>query len=194
MLVSHARRVPIWLALAALAALAQGCATHNTVSDGDDARLMLGGNDPVAYFTEGRPVAGRPDIKAEHDGVTYRFASAANRERFAAEPGRYAPQYGGFCSNGAVYGIPLASATHAFKIVDGRLFLFGGAGSKKYWEMDERRNVELGDHYWRTEMQGRPARLQAWKRLLFRVPHYRTNRQLAAEWEARQARAAQPAR
>jgi YHS domain-containing protein len=168
--------------------LLQACATHNTVRDGDDAALMLEGKDPVAYFTLGKAVAGRPEIKAEHEGVTYRFMNTEHRELFARNPQKFAPQYNGFCSNGAVYGIPLASQTGAFKIVDGRLFMFGGAGSKKYWEMDEKGNIERGDYYWRTEMQGKPARLQAWKRLVFRVPHYKTNRELAVEWEARHAR------
>lgn len=166
--------------------LLQACAMHNTVRDGDDASLMLRGNDPVAYFTIGKPVPGNPAIKVDYEGVTYRFMSAEHRNLFMANPAKYTPQYNGFCSNGAAYAIPLASETDAFKIVDGRLFMFGGAGAKKYWEMDEKTNIERGDYYWRTEMQGKPARLQAWKRLIFRVPHYKTNRELAAEWEARQ--------
>ncbi len=177
-------------AVAVLAfAMLSGCATHNTVSDGADSNLMLKGHDPVAYFTIGRPTKGDPAIKAEHAGVTYRFASAANRAQFVKEPAKYAPQYNGYCSNGAVYGIPLGGEAENFKIVDGRLFMFGGANSKKYWEMDEKKNIERGDFYWRTEMAGAvSARLQAWKRLAFKVPHYKTNRELAAEWESRQGK------
>ena len=162
-----------------------GCATHNTVSDGDDSKLMLKGHDPVAYFTVNKPVPGRPDLKVEHEGVTYRFASAANREQFQLNPDKFKPQYNGFCSNGLVYAIPLGGNHDTFKIVNGRLFMFGGANSKKYWEMDEKRNIELGDSYWKTEVQGSVPRLQSWKRLAFKVPHYKTNRELAAEWEAR---------
>lgn len=177
------------LALAALSlVILSGCATHNTISDGADSRLMLKGYDPVAYFTLGKPTRGDPAIKTEHDGVTYRFASAAHRDLFVKEPAKFTPQYNGFCSNGAVYGIPLGGEAENFKIVNGRLFVFGGASSLKYWEMDQQKNIELGDHYWRTEMQGSPARLQAWKRLIFKVPHYKTNRELAAEWEARQTK------
>jgi YHS domain-containing protein len=180
------RRV-IFIAVLLLASFTfAGCATHNTISDGDDSKLMLKGHDPVAYFTLGKPTRGRPDLKAEHGGVTYRFVSAENRELFMKNPEKYAPQYNGFCSNGLVYAIPLGGEAENFKIVNGRLFMFGGANSKKYWEMDEKRNLELGDNYWKTEVQGSIPRLQAWKRLAFKVPHYKTNKELAAEWEVRQ--------
>jgi YHS domain-containing protein len=162
-----------------------GCATHNTVSDGDDAQLMLQGYDPVAYFTLGKPTRGRPDLKAEHGGVTYRFATEAHRGLFVKNPQKYAPQYNGFCSNGLVYAIPLGGGGENFKIVNDRLFIFGGANSKKYWEMDEKRNLALGDKYWKAEVRDSVPRLQSWKRLLFKLPHYKTNKELAAEWTAR---------
>ncbi len=167
---------------------AAGCATHNTVSDGADSRLMLKGYDPVSYFAAGNPLPGRPDIKMEHEGVTYRFASEANREQFRSAPDKFKPQYNGFCSNGMVYAIPLGGNHDNFKIIEGRLFMFGGESSKKYWEMDQKRNIELGDNYWKTEVQGSVPRLQSWKRLLFKVPHYKTNRELAAEFDARQGK------
>jgi YHS domain-containing protein len=176
------------LILAALLLTLAGCATHNTISEGGDSHLMLKGHDPIAYFTLGKPTLGRPDIKEEYEGVTYRFASEANRTQFRLNPDKFKPQYNGFCSNGMVYAIPLGGEPDTFKIVNGRLFMFGGANSKKYWEMDETRNIELGDNYWRTEVQGKSARLQAWKRIVFKVPHYKTNKELAAEWEQRQAK------
>lgn len=176
------------LLLAALLLTLGGCATHNTVSDGADSKLMLKGHDPVAYFTMNKPVPGKPDIKADHEGVTYRFMNAENRALFVQSPDKYKPQYNGFCSNGLVYAIPLGGNHDNFKIVDGRLFMFGGENSKKYWEMDQSRNLQLGDNYWKTEVQGSIPRIQSWKRLLFKVPHYKTNRALAAEWEARQGK------
>ena len=46
----------------------------------DSSGLALKGYDPVAYFAEGKPVQGKPEITASHEGATYRFASAANRD------------------------------------------------------------------------------------------------------------------
>jgi YHS domain-containing protein len=174
--------------IAAMLLALAGCATHNTSSDGEDSRLMLKGHDPVSYFTAAKPLPGNPAIKAEHEGVTYRFANAENRALFTTSPDKYKPQYNGFCSNGLVYAIPLGGNHDNYKVVNGRLFMFGGANSKKYWEMDEARNLALGDRYWKNEVQGSIPRLQSWKRLVFKVPHYKTNRELAAEWEARQAK------
>ena len=174
--------------IAALVLSFAGCATHNTVSDGADSQLMLKGHDPVAYFTMNKPVPGRPDLKMAHEGVTYRFASEANREQFRLNPDKFKPQFNGFCSNGLVYAIPLGGNHDTFKIVNGRLFMFGGENSKKYWEMDEKRNIELGDKYWKTEVEGSIPRIQSWKRLAFKVPHYKTNRELAAEYEAHQGK------
>ena len=60
--------------------------------------VAVGGYDPVAYFTVGKPVPGKADITVTHEGATWRFASAANRDAFKAEPAKYAPQYGGHCA------------------------------------------------------------------------------------------------
>ena len=75
--------------LAAALLLAGAAATandKNTISDGADQRLMLRGKDAVSYFTSAGPVIGNPAIKAEHDDVTYRFASEENRRLFLAQP------------------------------------------------------------------------------------------------------------
>src|SRR5215510_9888513 len=113
-----------FVALAVVLFTGSACAAgddKNVSSDGDDKRLMLKGNDPVSYFTQPAPVAGRPDIKADHDGVTYRFASEDNKRLFLAAPDKYAPQYGGFCTNGMVYAIPLGGG-EVYKIIDGKLY------------------------------------------------------------------------
>jgi YHS domain-containing protein len=165
-----------------------GCATHNTISDNQDSRLMLKGHDPVAYHTMGKPVLGQASIKAEHEGVTYRFINEENRKLFSQAPDKYKPQYNGFCSNGMVYAIPLGGNHDNFRVINGRLFMFGGESSKKYFEMDLERNMKLADGYWNDEVKGGSARLQAWRRLAFKVPHYKTNRELAADYEARQGK------
>ena len=61
-------------------------------------RKAIRGTDPVAYFTEGRPVEGSRRFAYEWRGATWHFTSAKNRDAFAADPERYAPQYGGYCA------------------------------------------------------------------------------------------------
>ena len=174
-------------ALALLSSLAATAAPYNTTSDGADAQLMLRGHDPVAYFTIGRHLAGKPDIKADHDGVTYRFANEENKAMFLKEPAKYVPQYGGFCSNGIVYGIPWGGEPDTWQMIDGKVYIFGGTGSMRYFLMDEKRNVDLANRYWKDEIEGGGAFLQRYKRLVFRVPHYKTGAELEAEWQAKQS-------
>lgn len=166
-------------------ALLAACGSLNTVSDGADRNLMLRGNDPVGYFIAGMAVPGRPEIKAEHGGATYRFANETHRRLFITSPDKYAPQFGGFCSNGMAYAVPIAGETDSFKIIDGKLYMFGGRRPKLYFEMDQERNLNLAWHYWESEVKDSNWRLQSWKRLVFRVPHYKTNRELAEEYERR---------
>ena len=155
----------------------------NTISDGADEFLMLRGKDPVSYFTQPAPVDGSRAIKADYEGATYRFASEANRQLFLAAPGKYAPQYGGHCSNGMVYAIG-GSYGENHRIIDGKLYLFGGERSRTYFEMDLDKNRKLADGYWETEYKGRDWREVSNKRARWdRVPHYKTNRELAAEYE-----------
>lgn len=174
------------LALAFVTFIVAGCGSMNVVSDGADSRLMLKGYDPVAYFTDGKPIVGKPEIKAAYEGVTYRFASEDHRRLFVANPSKFTPQFGGWCSNGMAYAIPLGGEPQNFKIIDGKLYLFGGNRSKLYFEMDQEKNLELARNYWETEVKDSNWRIQSWKRVyISRVPHYKTNKELAAEYEKR---------
>jgi YHS domain-containing protein len=178
------------LAIAGLAVLALlgACGTvSNTVADGEDRALMLHGNDPVAYFTDGKAVAGSPAIKADVDGVTYRFASEEHRRMFVADPAKYAPQYAGFCASGAPYALKAAIGADVFAIVDGRLYLFGSPRSRRGWMLDYRENIVTGDRYWATEMKDVPYRLQNAKRYTFKVAGYRTDAELDALYAQRKA-------
>ena len=166
--------------------LASGCSTRNVISDGDDTKLMLRGNDPVAYHTVGKPVKGDPAIKAQHDDLTYRFASESNKKTFLADPERYVPAFGGYCASGAHYALKARIGAETFKIVDGRLYVFGSPRSLRHWEMDQADNIRLGEWYWENETKDRPDRPQNWYRYVFRVPHYKTDAELEAEWQRRQ--------
>jgi YHS domain-containing protein len=169
------------------------CGTaKNTISDGADGNLVLRGNDPVAYFTEGKPVHGDPAIKTEYNGVTYRFASEANRAAFLAKPAHYEPAYTGFCTAGAPYALKAAIGANVFMIYNDRLYLFGSERARRGWLLDAKDNVALGDRYWDEETKDVPYRIQNFKRYTFRVAHYKTDAQLDAEYEQRKANGTLP--
>ncbi|HUF87138.1 MAG TPA: YHS domain-containing (seleno)protein [Thermohalobaculum sp.] len=111
--------------------------------------LAIRGYDPVAYFTEGAPVPGDPAHTAEWRGAVWRFASAGNRDRFLAEPERYAPAFGGYCAwavaaKGALYSTQPSNWT----IHEGRLFLNYNDDIQARFETDIPGFVAEADRRW----------------------------------------------
>ncbi len=160
----------------------------NAVSAEPEQRLMLKGADVVAYFTQGRYAQGSPQFRSTFEGVDFRFASAGHKALFDQNPRKYLPQYGGYCANGIVYGIPWGGDADAWKMIDGKLYIFGGRASQEAFEVDARANIALADRYWKDEVQGSNSFIQRAKRLTFKVPHYKSGDELArlvAETKAR---------
>jgi len=88
--------------------------------------LAIKGYDPVAYFTDGKPTRGVPEIEEyEWGGLRYRFSSAEHRELFKAEPQRYAPQFGNFCAMALSKGELIEADPENWLISDGKLYVFG---------------------------------------------------------------------
>jgi YHS domain-containing protein len=153
----------------------------NVVSmDGND-RVMLKGADVVAYFTDAQYKQGNPSIKSVYEKITFYFASEENKRRFDAEPMKYVPQYGGYCANGTAYGIPWGGDADTWRVIDGKLYIFGGAQSRDAFLLDPQKNLALANQYWNDEVKGSNAFVQRNKRLLFKVPHYKSDAEVAAE-------------
>ena len=110
--------------------------------------VAIQGFDLVAYFTEGKPVRGSPDHQAVYKGSTFHFSSQANRDAFAADPTRYAPQYGGFCAFGTAGGYKAATHPSAFTIVGNRLYLNYNEAVQKKWRADVAGYVKSADGKW----------------------------------------------
>ncbi len=114
----------------------------------DEQGVALRGYDPVAYFTAGAPTPGDPSLTAVHDGATYRFASAANRDTFLADPAKYAPAFGGFCAMGAALEKKLDGDPNVWRIVDGRLYVNVAETAQKRWLEDVPGNLAKADANW----------------------------------------------
>jgi YHS domain-containing protein len=150
-------------------------------------RVMLKGADVVAYFTEGAHRQGSAEHQSTYEGVNFWFASAAHKALFDQSPVRYLPQYGGYCANGIAYGIPWGGDADTWKITDGKLYIFGGQASKDGWELDEKANLALAEKYWAEEVKGSNSFFQRAKRMVLRVPHYKSGEELAREIAAAKA-------
>ncbi len=125
-------------------AMAMKAEVYTGVVDG----VGAGGYDVVAYQTQEAAVPGDAAITADHDGITYRFSSEANREIFAAEPARYLPQYGGYCAWAVSQGYTAHGDPEAWSVVDDRLYLNYSKGVRTQWQSDITGNISKGDANW----------------------------------------------
>lgn len=110
--------------------------------------VAIKGTDPVAYFTEGRPVEGSAAHTSDWNGATLRFASAENKAIFDADPEAYAPQYGGYCAYAVSKGYTASTDPAAWTIHENRLFLNYSKTVRLLWSRDIPGNVALGDANW----------------------------------------------
>lgn len=110
--------------------------------------VAIRGTDPVAYFTEGKPVQGLREFAYEWKGATWLFASAEHRDQFANNPRAYAPQYGGFCAYGLSYGALVSTMPDAWSIVDGKLYLNYSIAIQKQWKEDTVGNIDRANLNW----------------------------------------------
>ena len=131
------------LALLAAPALAKDPVYTGTLSD-----LAVSGYDPVAYFTEGKPVEGRSEFEYKWKGATWRFENAKNLAAFKADPAAYAPQYGGYCAWAVSQGYTASSDPHAWKIVGKKLYLNYSKKVQSTWQQDEAGNIAKADKNW----------------------------------------------
>src|SRR5262245_53370617 len=117
-------------------------------------KLAIQGYDPVAYFPEEGGAATKGDEKftAEYGGVVYRFVSAAHKEKFLANPSRYEPSHGGWCSYAMLEGDKVKVDPTSFIVKDGRLFLFYkgflGDTRAKWLKADQAAETKTADAMW----------------------------------------------
>jgi YHS domain-containing protein len=110
--------------------------------------LALQSYDPVAFFTQDKPVKGKPEFKSTYQGATYCFASAENKALFDKEPAKYEPAFGGFCAYGVSRNKLVEIDPDAFQIVDGRLLLQYSKGVRSDFNKDTRGNLAKADGNW----------------------------------------------
>ncbi|QYK43572.1 MAG: YHS domain protein [Paracoccaceae bacterium] len=110
--------------------------------------VAIGGFDPVGYLTQGRPLRGKAEFSHDWMGATWRFATAAHRDRFAADPAANAPQFGGWCAWGVAEGYLASTDPEAFTVHQGQLYLNYSRGVRSRWERDIPGNIARGRANW----------------------------------------------
>jgi YHS domain-containing protein len=148
------RKCAIILTLILLSVTAQA---QKRLVNTDKQGLALKGHDPVAFFTQGRPVLGDYRYESNYNGTRYRFASAENKKLFDVDPARYVPQFGGFCAYGVSRGYAVDVELDAFQIVDGRLLMQYDKSVRDRFNQDTEGNLKRADANWPkvVEKEGR---------------------------------------
>jgi YHS domain-containing protein len=197
---SHSLRSAAGIAALSIAIALGGCtamqsqnpsgalAPVNAVAGPAGEKLMLKGFDVVAYHTQGKHAMGSASHSSVHEGVSFWFASADHKALFDKTPAKYIPEYGGYCANGIVYGIPWGGDGDTWAMINGKVYIFGGQMSKDGFMLDPATNLKLAEQYWKSEVQGSNSFLQRAKRLVLRVPHYKSGSELSQAIAASKAK------
>jgi YHS domain-containing protein len=114
----------------------------------DSRGYALSGHDPVAYFTDKKPVKGDEKFSESYSGAKYSFASEKNRDAFKADPAKYAPQYGGYCAYAASLGKKADGDPTQWSVVDGKLYINYNASVQKRWQANQAEFIKQADGKW----------------------------------------------
>jgi len=134
--------------IAALVLLSASAFAGNLVNVSGASKAALSGYDPVAFFTDSKPVNGSPFIAEEHQGATYFFATEEHKKLFTEDPDKYVPQFGGFCAYGVSVGKLFPVDITTWQVRDGKLYLNLNGDVLKKFNADFDGNVAKADQNW----------------------------------------------
>ncbi len=157
--------------LISAAALMIAGAAHAGPQYVDESDYAISGYDAVAFFDleqapvgQGQPeaVPGRTDITAEYNGSVWAFATEENRDKFLADPAKYAPQYDGHCAYGIAQGGKVPGNPNLWRIVDDKLYLNINPAVVGFWEEDISGQISTANTNW-GGLESKPASSNSWK-------------------------------
>lgn len=119
--------------------------------------VAIDGFDPVSYFTGDVPQRGKPDFEYVWRGVSWYFASAANRDVFINHPEIYAPRFGGHGAMSLARGFLSDGNPHVFLVFRNRLYLFYSAGNRDAFMMSGNPIIGQAERSWKR-LSGAVAR------------------------------------
>lgn len=134
--------VTAFIVVSAASLFAQKAEVFNTSND------AIRGYDPVAYFTDGKPVKGSENLTYQWKEANWHFSSKDNLDLFMKNPEKYAPQYGGYCAYGMSEGHKAPTDPKAWTIVDGKLYLNYSLDVKQSWVKNQKERIGQADKNW----------------------------------------------
>ncbi len=137
----------------------------------DESSHAISGYDAVAFFeleqvpvgqSQPEAVPGRADITADYNGSTWAFSSEENRDKFLADPAKYAPQFDGHCAYGVAQGGKVPGNPNLWRIVDGKLYLNINPAVVGFWEEDVPGQINTATGNW-GDLENKAASSSSWK-------------------------------
>jgi YHS domain-containing protein len=114
----------------------------------DSSGIAIHGYDAVAYLKQGQPVKGKQEFQHNWSGAKWQFASAENRDAFAREPEKFAPQYGGYCAYGMSSGYAAPTDPEAWSVTNGKLYLNYNLEVRGMWSQQQAEHIKKADVNW----------------------------------------------
>ena len=134
-----------FIGMIAAGILPVGLGMHDQISQTDG--VALGGYDPISYF-ENSPAMGLSEFAAEHEGITWHFASAEHLAQFESNPTKFTPAYGGHCSLAMSTGFAVEGEPESYEIIDDKLYIFSGDEVKATFMEDADASIKACDANW----------------------------------------------
>lgn len=106
------------------------------------------GYDPVAYFAANKALKGSGAFTFRWHEMTWYFSTKANRDLFAADPEKYAPQYDGYCAWAMTEARLARTDPEVWKIVEGKLYLNCSPEAYEKWSRDIPGHIKKADAIW----------------------------------------------
>jgi len=119
---------------------------NNLNSDG----VIIDGYDPVAFFTDNKPVKGDAKFQFTYEDAIYYFAYQEHLDLFKANPEKYKVQFGGWCAYAVSLGRVAPIDVNTFSIVNDRLLIQHNQRAVDGWNKDVQGNLAKADKYWPT--------------------------------------------
>ena len=136
--------VRLALLVAASAMLSMTTHAQTNFNNVDANGVILDGHDPVAFFTDNKPVKGDAKFQNKYQDAIYYFASQEHLDLFIANPEKYKPQFGAWCAYAVSLGRIAPIDVNTFSIVDGRLFIQHNQRAVNGWNKDGNHKIETG--------------------------------------------------
>ena len=138
----------LFLSLLTVALALPTLAQSKTLLNLDKTGLAIQRHDPVAFFTDNKPVKGKLELAKRHNGALYYFATKENREAFVKDPAKYEPEFGGYCAFGVSRGKLVEIDVEAFQVVAGKLLLQYSKGVREDFNRDASGNLAKAHANW----------------------------------------------